>query len=63
VVLVLTVNPVGVIDATALPDDIWDKFNPVTPLAGRLYKPAPSPIYEPVNAEAVTDPEILNIEP
>jgi hypothetical protein len=43
--------------------EIWDRFNPVTPEAWIPDKPEPSPINEPVNAEAVTDPEILDNEP
>lgn len=60
---VLTLNPSGESDAVTEPVAIWDRFNPVTPLAGKLYKPAPSPMYDPVKYEAETDPEILDNEP
>ena len=54
VMLVLTVSPwLGEIDALTLPETILLRFNPVTPLAGILYKPDPSPIKEPVNAPVV----------
>ena len=43
-VFVLICKPSGEIDAVALPLLIKFKFNPVTPLAGILYKPEPSPI-------------------
>ena len=42
------------IDAVADPSAICDKFNPVTPLAGTLYKPPPSPIKDPVKKDALT---------
>jgi hypothetical protein len=60
---VLTVNPDDEIDAVAFPLAICDRFRPVTPDAGRLYKPPPSPLKEPLKAEAVTDPEMLCNEP
>ena len=61
---VFIVNPsLGEIDAETLPETIFDKFKPVTPLAGMLYNPLASPTNEPENAEAVTDPEILSNEP
>ncbi len=41
------------IDAVALPSAILVKLSPVTPLAGILYNPDPSPIKEPVNAPVV----------
>jgi hypothetical protein len=47
----------------ASPLAICDRFRPVTPDAGRLYKPPPSPLKEPLKAEAVTDPEMFNNEP
>ena len=59
----LTLNPLGETDAVTDPVDIWDKFNPVTPLAGIPYNPLPSPTNEPVKTEAVIDPDILCIEP
>ena len=49
-------------DAVALPSAILVKFNPVTPLAGMLYKLVPSPLNEPVKFDAVTSP-IRYIEP
>ena len=55
-VSVFTLNPSVEREALIDPVDIWDRFNPVTPLAGRLYNPAPSPMYEPVKTEAETDP-------
>ena len=42
-------------EAETLPDIIWDKFKPTIPDAGMLYRPAPSPIYEPVNEPVVYD--------
>ena len=62
-VLLLTVNPVDEIDAVAFPLAICDRFRPVTPDAGRLYKLPPSPLNEPVNREAVIEPETEAIEP
>jgi len=59
----LTLNPSEDRDALTDPVEIWDRFNPVTPAAWIPVKPEPSPINEPVNAEAVTDPEILDNEP
>ena len=59
-VLVFTLNPsTGETEAVAEPEAIWDKFNPVIPLAGILYNPAPSPLKDPVN-EAVLY-ELLNV--
>ena len=49
-------------DAVALPSAILVKFNPVTPLAGMLYKLVPSPLNEPLKFDAVTSP-IRYIEP
>ena len=43
-VFVLMCNPSKSIDAVLLPLLIKFKFNPVTPLAGILYNPEPSPI-------------------
>jgi hypothetical protein len=61
---VLTSKPLfGDIEALTLPEIILLRFNPVTPLAGMLYNSEPSPLKDPVNAEAVTDPEIFNNEP
>ena len=54
-VSVLIWNPVsGAIEADTEPLTIWYRLNPVTPLAGTLYKPVPSPINEPVKKDAVT---------
>ena len=53
-----TLNPFGDTDAVTEPVAIWAKFNPVIPLAGILYMPFPSPLNEPLNAEAVTDPDM-----
>jgi hypothetical protein len=36
-------------DADTDPVAIWDKFNPVIPVAGMLYKPAPDPTKDPEN--------------
>jgi hypothetical protein len=47
----------------AFPLAICDRFRPVTPDAGRLYKLPPSPLNEPVNREAVIEPETEAIEP
>ena len=41
---VLICKPLGEIDAVALPLLIKFKFNPVTPDAGILYNPTPSPM-------------------
>jgi hypothetical protein len=47
---VLTSNPLfGDIEALTLPDIILLRFNPVTPLAGILYKLEPSPLNDPLN--------------
>ena len=63
VVFVLTTKPfVGDIEAVELPLAIWDKFNPVTPLAGTLYRLPPSPLNEPVKNDAVIFP-VMKIEP
>jgi len=43
----------GDIDALTLPLVILFNCNPVTPLAGMLYKPEPSPINEPVKDPVV----------
>ena len=51
----LTCKPAAVTEAVTAPLAILSNCNPVTPLAGILYKPAPSPLNEPVNIEAVTD--------
>jgi hypothetical protein len=51
---VLTSNPLfGEIDALTLPEIILLRFNPVTPLAGILYSPEPSPPNEPVKDPVV----------
>ena len=50
----LTCKPSLSIDAVALPSAICERFKPVIPLAGILYKPCPSPINEPVKYDAVT---------
>jgi len=42
------------IEALTLPLTILFNCNPVTPDAGILYKPAPSPMNDPVNTEEVT---------
>jgi hypothetical protein len=53
-VFVLTLKPLSLeMDAVALPSAIRVKLSPVTPLAGILYKPLPSPINEPVNDPVV----------
>ena len=53
-VLVLILKPfVLEIDAVDDPSAIWDKFNPVIPVAGIPYKPVPLPIKEPVNDPVV----------
>ena len=53
---VLTSKPLfGDIDALTLPDIILLRFNPVTPLAGILYKPLPSPINDPLNDPVLYD--------
>jgi hypothetical protein len=53
-VFVLTLRPLSLeMDAVALPSAIRVKLSPVTPLAGILYKPLPSPINEPVNDPVV----------
>jgi hypothetical protein len=41
-------------EALTAPFTILFNSNPVTPLAGMLYKPEPSPMNEPVNTEEVT---------
>jgi hypothetical protein len=46
---VLTSNPLfGDIEALTLPEMILLRFNPVTPLAGMLYKLEPSPLKDPL---------------
>jgi hypothetical protein len=56
-VFVLTLKPLSLeIDAVALPSAIRVKLSPVTPLAGILYKPLPSPINEPVKEPVVYEP-------
>ena len=63
VVSVFTSNPpLGDIDALTLPLTILFNSNPVTPLAGILYKPVPSPLNEPVKIEPLTSP-VNDIEP
>ena len=63
-VLVLIWKPSLSIEAVFAPDAIWSKFNPVTPLAGMLYKPAPSPVNEPdIVPVAVTPPSTFNTVP
>jgi hypothetical protein len=63
VVLVLTTKPsVFDIDAVEDPSAILSNCNPVTPLAGILYKPDPSPIKAPVKKDEVTFP-VKFIEP
>jgi hypothetical protein len=52
---VLIWKPSLSIDAVLAPEPILSNCNPVTPLAGMLYNPAPSPMNEPVNTDAVTD--------
>ena len=54
-VLELTCKPADVTEAVTAPLAILSNCNPVTPLAGMLYKPVPSPMNEPVNTDAVTD--------
>ena len=46
--------PSDKIDALTLPLTILFNSYPVTPLAGMLYKPAPSPLNEDDTIEAVT---------
>ena len=41
-------------EALTAPFTILFNSKPVTPLAGMLYKPVPSPMNEPVNTEEVT---------
>jgi hypothetical protein len=41
-------------EALTAPFTILFNSKPVTPLAGMLYKPEPSPMNEPVNIEEVT---------
>jgi len=53
---VLICKPSGLIDALADPLTILFKAKPVTPDAGILYKPAPSPTNEPL---IVPEPVIL----
>ena len=45
--LVLILKSPSSKDALTLPDVILNNSNPVTPLAGILYKPAPSPLITP----------------
>ncbi len=54
-VSLLTCKPSVVTEAVTAPLAILSNCNPVTPLAGILYKPLPSPMNEPVNTDAVTD--------
>ncbi len=54
-VSLLTCKPSAVTEAVTAPLAILSNCNPVTPLAGILYKPLPSPMNEPVNTDAVTD--------
>jgi len=42
-------------EALTAPFTILFNSKPVTPLAGILYKPEPSPMNEPVNTDEVTD--------
>ena len=51
--------PSDKIDALTEPLTILFNSNPVTPLAGMLYKPAPSPTNEDDTTEAVTAPTTL----
>jgi hypothetical protein len=53
-VLAFTCKPADVTEAVTAPLAILSNCNPVTPLAGMLYKPAPSPLNEPVKTEEVT---------
>ena len=58
----LTLNAPFVIDALTLPLTILFNSRPVTPLAGMLYNPEPSPcILEPVATN--TEPLTVKIEP
>ena len=53
-VFVLTLKPLALeMDAVALPSAIRVKLSPVTPLAGILYKPLPSPLNVPLNDPVV----------
>jgi hypothetical protein len=53
---VLTSNPLfGDIEALTLPEMILLRFNPVTPLAGMLYKLDPSPLNDPLNEPVLYD--------
>jgi len=54
-VSLLTCKPSALTEAVTAPLAILSNCNPVTPLAGILYKPLPSPMNEPVNTDAVTD--------
>ena len=51
------------IDALALPLTILSNCNPVTPLAGILYKPEPLPIYDPVKDPVTTASRIDTVWP
>jgi hypothetical protein len=53
-VLAFTCKPAAVTEAVTAPLTILFNSKPVTPLAGMLYKPAPSPLNEPVKTEEVT---------
>ncbi len=58
----LTLNAPPVIDALTLPLTILFNSKPVTPLAGMLYNPEPSPWkLEPV--ATTTEPLTVNLEP
>ena len=48
-------------DAVALPSAICERFNPVTPLAGTLYKPVPSPVNEPLTPFVTTNEPVISI--
>ena len=50
-----TCKPSASTEAVTAPLAILSNCKPVTPLAGILYKPSPSPMNEPVNTDAVTD--------
>ena len=54
----LTLNVPPANEALTLPLTIWIKLNPVTPDAGILYNPAPSPTYEPL---IVPEPVMLPV--
>ena len=57
----LICKPSASIEAVDAPLDIWSKLSPVTPDAGILYNPLPSPMYEPVKSEPDIEPTISKL--